>query len=102
MMTGAELIAQERRRQIEEEDYTPEHDDAHEEGEIALAAACYALPAEYRDPSALNGAPDDDPAFWPWIYGWSPTPGDRIRELVKAGALICAEIDRLQRMEDNR
>jgi hypothetical protein len=37
---------------------------------------------------------------WPWDKGWwKPTPDNRIRELEKAGALIAAEIDRLQRME---
>jgi hypothetical protein len=28
---------------------------------------------------------------------WKPSPDDRFRELVKAGALIAAEIDRLLR-----
>lgn len=35
---------------------------------------------------------------WPWeARFWKPCPDDRARELVKAGALIAAEIDRLQR-----
>jgi len=29
------------------------------------------------------------------VSHWKPTPDDRVRELVKAGALIAAEIDRL-------
>lgn len=41
------------------------------------------------------------PRYWPWEPGWwKPGKGnsyaDRVRELVKAGALIAAEIDRLQ------
>lgn len=37
--------------------------------------------------------------IWPWDKSWwKPTPDDRIRELIKAGALIAAEIDRLQRL----
>ena len=36
--------------------------------------------------------------FWPWREGeWKPTPDDRVRDLAKAGALIAAEIDRIQR-----
>jgi hypothetical protein len=36
------------------------------------------------------------PGWWPWAERfWKPTPDDRVRELVKAGALIAAEIDRL-------
>lgn len=38
--------------------------------------------------------------MWPFSQEWwKPTPDDRIRELAKAGALIAAEIDRLQRMQ---
>lgn len=29
---------------------------------------------------------------------WKPSPENRIKELAKAGALIAAEIDRLQRL----
>ena len=32
-------------------------------------------------------------------HWWRPTPNDRIRELVKAGALVAAEIDRLEAEE---
>jgi hypothetical protein len=35
---------------------------------------------------------------WPWEPEWDKRgSGDRMRDLVKAGALIAAEIDRLQR-----
>lgn len=44
-MNGAELIAAERRRQIEQEGWTPEHDDQHSGGELATAGAVYATPA---------------------------------------------------------
>ena len=55
---------------------------------MAVAAACYALPAWCRGRTRR----------WPWDdEWWKPTPDDRIRELVKAGALIAAEIDRLLR-----
>lgn len=100
-MTGAELIAAERQRQMDVEGWTPEHDDGHAEGDLVEAALCYAT---------------GDPDWWPWRVtlapvdydhgvdpeveydGWNPSQ-DPIRNLVKAGALIAAEIDRLQRAE---
>lgn len=105
-MSGAELIQQERQRQIESEHWTPEHDDMHTNQSIVIAAVCYALPdsmreyqsyvAEYAD----NGGRDligFIPKLWPWDRDfWKPSD-DRIKELKKAGALLAAEIDRLQR-----
>lgn len=100
---GIGLIAAERLRQIEQEGWTPEHDDDHNDGELAWAAASYAIPAT-REPFYEGEEPeylDEDgiPTTWPWEpYYWKPTPDDRVRELVKAGALIAAEIDRLTRL----
>ena len=86
-----DLIAAERARQINEEGYTSEHDARHD-GDLARAAACYAMPARGVWLQHAWGAPE----AWPWErYAWKPTPDDRVRELVKAGALIAAEIDRL-------
>lgn len=88
------LIAAERQRQLEDEGWLEEHDDTHDSGELALAAASYALPPDYPGRDPIYGSPDS----WPWLeFWWKPSPNDRIRELVKAGALIVAEIDRLQR-----
>lgn len=98
MKTGIELIAEERKRQIEEEGWTKEHDAVHTRGELAKAAAAYALPPLCR----ADYAPDiaAAPFMWPWNKSfWKPVPNDRIRELVKAGALIAAEIDRLQNQQ---
>ena len=119
MMSGAELIAAERQRQIEVEGWTPEHDDEHDEGELALAAVCYASPVRlYKIEEFAIGLEVADP--WPssWDDGWDkrfeygerrensgnvpPTPTtytaeERLDLLIKAGALIAAEIDRLQR-----
>jgi len=90
---GVALIAAERVRHVEEEGYTAEHDAGHVQEDLALAAACYATPARRR---GYNAYSNDVPAKWPWEhYFWKPTPDDRVRELVKAGALIAAEIDRL-------
>lgn len=90
MSKGVELIAAERQRQIEQEGWTAEHDSQHKDNELVMAAVCYARP--YR---MYNY--DGTPVEWPWKPKcWKPTPDDRMRELQKAGALIAAEIDRLQ------
>lgn len=92
MASVVSLVAAERARQIAKEGWTPEHDDEHSNGALALAASCYAEPHAEREIIL------DRPAKWPWAReDWKPTPNDRIRELVKAGALIVAEIERLQR-----
>lgn len=111
-MSGIELIAEERRRQIEAEGWTPEHDDQHDDEELALAAACYAMPPEERGSKIVphhselsnNARYTDDsepfpvgavevPALWPWEGCWWK-PSTRERDLVKAGALNAAAIDR--------
>lgn len=99
MKTGIELITEERQRQIEVEGWTPDHDDKHTGGELAAAAAVYALPNEVRDYAFVEGEPYSvRDMLWPWKEAWLKlSPENRIRELQKAGALIAAEIDRLQR-----
>ena len=102
MKTGTELITEERQRQISVEGWTPQHDDEHSDGSLAVAAACYAT-------QAYQGLYEEGMKvrtfilrYWPWHpKWWKPTPDDRVRELVKAGALIAAEIDRLQRLGSN-
>lgn len=93
--TGADLIQQERQRQIESEGWTPEHDDHHSMGEMALAAKTYILLAQ----DIICGRARAIYPGWPWDYSWWKPSPDPIRNLVKAGALIAAEIDRLQRKE---
>jgi hypothetical protein len=90
-MNGAELIAIERQRQVAVEGWTPEHDDIHLQGELAEAARCYC--------SLVVTKSTRLPIFWPWSHSWWKPSDDPIRNLVKAGALIAAEIDRLQRRE---
>lgn len=102
--TGAELIAAERQRQLDVEGYNADHDDSHDLGEIAEAAACYATQQRVTELREIPGSPRSPahkvrvPKSWPWYAEWwKPSPDDRVRELIKAGALIAAEIDRLQR-----
>lgn len=92
MKTGAELIAEERARQVAEEGYDAEHDANHEHGELVSAAIAYGL---IHTNWPLPGAMRLCGAFWPWDDEyWKPqTP---TRDLVRAGALIAAEIDRRQ------
>jgi hypothetical protein len=93
-MTGIELIAAERMRQIEKEGWTAEHDDQWKNGELAEAAATYAIHPQHAD-AYINWRK----LLWPWDHEWYKPNKNRIRELEKAGALIVAEIDRLQRLE---
>ncbi|WP_314188815.1 hypothetical protein [Paracoccus yeei] len=80
----------ERRRQISGEGWTLEHDDQHDDGELAAAGATYAL-------SAANCIVEQPfHRTWPWQKAWWK-PTEPRRDLVKAGALILAEIERLDR-----
>lgn len=86
-----EEIRAERLRQIEKEGWTPDHDwHVHPHGELALAAACY----------AVEGVAHKDHEFierlWPFSTKWWK-PRDRRRNLIRAAALIVAEIERLDR-----
>ena len=104
MTKAAQDVLAERRRQIEAEGWTPEHDDEHDAGELACAAAAYALDAgDKLNPYSQGDGSGKPPDFWPWHGGrprearwWKPS--DPRRNLVKAGALILAEIERLDRM----
>lgn len=109
--TGVELIAEERKRQIEIEGWTSEHDAKHDNFQLAAGAASYAAHAisEHMEAKRFtNQSPlakfevywfgTDKQGWidgWPWDGFWKPT-GDPVRDLTKAGALIAAEIDRLQ------
>lgn len=97
MKTGIEIIADERQRQVVEEGWTSEHDNQHTKNELVRAAVCYAVANE--DHMNEDGEDLIESGYWPWHPDWfKPSPDDRIRELAKAGALIAAEIDRLQRI----
>jgi len=87
---AARDVLAERRRQVEAEGWTPEHDDQHSNGEMARAASCYITNKERRHLPTV-------PLKWPWSDAWWKPDGYR-RNLVKAGALILAEIERLDRL----
>ena len=104
MNTGSELILMERQRQIDEERLDELHDAKHVNGELAIAGALYALHASkvierkhrgvFAEGATINKR---CPILWPFEAGWwKPNPEEPVLQLVKAGALIAAEIDRLQ------
>lgn len=76
------------RQRLVTEGWTPDHDDKLNSCELAAAAACYAVGSPALTYSGAQ--------VWPWAsYLWEQT--DYRRMLVKAGALILAEIERLDR-----
>ncbi|HHG9960349.1 TPA: hypothetical protein ACPZLH_001525 [Yersinia enterocolitica] len=93
-------IADERFRQVNTEGWTPSHDDQHSSGELAGAAACYAKHVNARQWVFKNN-PDDyqcepEPGGWPWDSEWWKPKNPR-RDLIRAAALIVAELERLDR-----
>lgn len=83
--SGMQLIEAERERQVSSEGWTPEHDAEHVHGELAIVAAHLAV---HHTDARVN-----DPHGTCW--GCMNKRGNAIRDLAKAGALIAAEIDRL-------
>jgi hypothetical protein len=83
-------VLTERQRQIKHEGYTTAHDDRHAFDQLAKAAFCY-IGCDfvfYRD--------DFIAQYWPW-ESWHWKPRGRRRNLVRAAALILAEIERMDR-----
>jgi hypothetical protein len=81
-------ILRERARQIEDEGFDTEHDDAHTESELERAAATYALANWYTYQEISQS--------WPWDRRWWK-PATHRRNLVKAAALLIAAIERIDR-----
>lgn len=97
---AVQLLVAERDRQIEEEGWTASHDDEHDDGALATAAGVYALiggKAGQLGPSLLAITTK----LWPWDRRWLKVGdrSDRARKscLVKAGALIIAELEAWER-----
>lgn len=100
MKTGAELIRLERLRQMTDEHFDNAHDDGHIAGQLSAAGASYAMAASAQIKFGRENMNDIlAPSQWPWEPEWWKLEDDPVRTLVKAGALIAAEIDRLQRMK---
>jgi len=94
--TAALAVLEERLRQIESKGYTAELDDGYTRGQLADAAGAYAFWAytcnmDYYKVTTV-------PPSWPWTPDhWKPT--NQRQMLVRAGALILAEIARVDRKD---
>lgn len=108
-----EDVRAERVRQVSGEGWSREHDDEHRDGELAQAAAVYAVLggtagdiraalirevveslAQRRFPGLMLAA--SVRALWPFSWHWF-RPRNPRHDLVRAAALLVAEIERLDR-----
>lgn len=90
---GIEGIAAERLRQIEIESFDTDNDDDYDRDELIGAALSYLWNHWFAD--GVGGRP---PIVWPWEARWWK-PKSRRRDLERAGALIAAELARMDRKE---
>ena len=101
MDAAARLVRDERIRQISAEHWTPEHDDRHTDGELADAAAAYAVAAtnDLKPDGTIDEhyGTDSGRLLWPWDRAMFK-PRSHRHNLVRAGALILAELERIERV----
>ncbi|RAH37441.1 hypothetical protein [Halomonas sp. SL1] len=92
-------VYRERMRQLSLEGFSRERDDGYQDGELAKAAGCYALSVAWPFDRPGASGPTNIPQLWPgrWSKKWWKPSREPRRNLVKAGALILAEIERLDR-----
>ncbi len=97
---GSSMISAERIRQVQMEVWSAAHDDGLDDFQLSNAALSYIMAALGKHLTGfltLDQRLVFDPKFWwPFADGWWK-PTSRMKNLIKAGALICAEIDRLWR-----
>ncbi len=86
-MTGVELIAKERQEQLEKHGWSPEHDLIHKDGQLKFAAL-YAL-GKKADLKKYVG--------WDWFMDKIDSKTE-VEKLIRAGALIAAAIDRINKV----
>jgi hypothetical protein len=90
-------VLRERERQFYGEGWTDTHDDSHVNGELAGAASAYAMVAAAQAMTGSDDAiPAEPPPFFLFDRAWWK-PKDQRSNLVRAAALIIAEIERLDR-----
>jgi hypothetical protein len=118
MKTGIELIAEERQRQISVEGWTADHDEEHDIMQLSSAAGCYIANAHNkwfyehthtsRETTTKFVVADETGDKlkwvdgWPWVKEWDKRKKhDTMKSLIIAGALLAAEIDRLNALNDD-
>lgn len=116
MKKGIDLIAEERQKQINN-GYDSNHDSQHDFSELVSAAKTYIDAAILTvkseeignsDEASISWHKDNEPfewkdlkLEWPWEEEtFKPTTS--LKDLIKAGALIAAAIDRLQKDNDQQ
>ncbi|HBA3988989.1 TPA: hypothetical protein J5U09_004392 [Escherichia coli] len=90
LSNAVQSVIAERQRHQSAEGWTPEHDDQYSKSQLLWASSCYVLNAIHP----FNRIPFG----WPWTPEWWKPTNPR-RDMVKAGALILAEIKRIDRQE---
>lgn len=98
--SGVCLISLERLRQKEDKGFDAAHDDAHDDGSLLLAAGKIAMDCSGGTHPTDPELEDDEEADWTdrlAAHVLRKYADDPIRRLAIAGAMIAAEIDRLQR-----
>lgn len=97
-------IATERARQVGVEGFTAKHDDEHDDGSMARAAAAYAYAGSLHDLHRAGVEHKDATitgSIWPWNWDWTWwKPKTPRQDLIRAAALIVAEIERLDRKKE--
>lgn len=88
---GILMFAEERRRVIEEEGYTPEHDNMHGPHDLIAAGHCYIQQALFD----MQGVACDNPPFeWPFEASqWKPSEGDTLKDLRRGVQFLAAAVD---------
>lgn len=95
-MSVIDEIKAERERQISAEGWTLDHDNTHVNKALAMAAGVYVMSYAY----SLPYEPTYWMHWWPWDRKWFKPTNPR-RDLIKAAALIVAEIERLDRLDEH-
>ena len=66
MKSGVDIIAEERKRQLEVEGWKPEGDDQYVDNQLALAGASYAIPEVDRE--YFGTTEDNVPVMFPILF----------------------------------
>jgi len=91
-MSALDDVAAECQRHVEEEGWTSDHDDLHDQWQMPRAAAAYAL-------SSFDGNSLWAQSLWPWDWIWWKPKSPR-RDLIRAASLLIKEIERLDRLAE--